>query len=318
MGFSAPPSTEIDTMTYLLGIFQTIGVHTLLGLSAYLLLLTGQLSLAQVGFFAIGAYVSGILTVIFSWNIFAALALGSLMAGFFAFLVGFPALRVKGLMLVVATISFSEIVRLFFFNLSWRVNLNGVEVGPDSTQGFREIRYFAANGWEQVHIVGLIWSVVMLVMLALWWLDQVRAGAVLRAVGTDELAAQSSGINLTMVKVAAMTGGGVIAGLGGGLFAHSTTYGDHHTFVILLATFAVSYPIIGGLRSVMGTLFAVIFIQGFIIEGLRFMGDYRNLIFGLLIILVMNLRPQGLLDGNLMLDMKKLLSRLKKGDKADA
>ena len=70
MGYLAPPSTGIDTMTYLLGIFQTIGVHTLLGLSAYLLLLTGQLSLAQVGFFAIGAYVSGILTVIFSWNIF--------------------------------------------------------------------------------------------------------------------------------------------------------------------------------------------------------------------------------------------------------
>ena len=305
-------------MTYLLGIFQTIGVHTLLGLSAYLLLLTGQLSLAQVGFFAIGAYVSGILTVIFSWNIFAALILGSLMAGLFAFLVGFPALRVKGLMLVVATISFSEIVRLFFFNLSWRVNVNGVEVGPDSTQGFREIRYFAANGWEQIHIVGLIWFVVMVVMLALWWLDQVRAGAVLRAVGTDELAAQSSGINLTMVKVAAMTGGGVIAGIGGGLFAHSTTNVDHHTFVILLATFAVSYPIIGGLRSVMGTLLAVIFIQGFIIEGLRFMGDYRNLIFGLLIILVMNMRPQGLLDGHLVADMRKLLLRLTKGDKADA
>ena len=318
MGFSARPSTEIDTMTYLLGILQTIGVHTLLGLSAYLLLLTGQLSLAQVGFFAIGAYVSGILTVIFSWNIFAALALGSLMAGFFAFLVGFPALRVKGLMLVVATISFSEIVRLFFFNLSWRVNVNGVEVGPDSTQGFREIRYFAANGWEQIHIVGLIWFVVMVVMLALWWLDQVRAGAVLRAVGTDELAAQSSGINLTMVKVAAMTGGGVIAGIGGGLFAHSTTYVDHHTFVILLATFAVSYPIIGGLRSVIGTLLAVIFIQGFIIEGLRFMGDYRNLIFGLLIILVMNMRPQGLLDGHLVADIRKLLAKLTKGGKADA
>ena len=60
----AAPSTEIDSMTYLLGILQTIGVHTLLGLSAYLLLLTGQLSLAQAGFFAIGAYVSGILTVI--------------------------------------------------------------------------------------------------------------------------------------------------------------------------------------------------------------------------------------------------------------
>ena len=317
MVYLAAPSTEIDSMTYFLGILQTIGVHTLLGLSAYLLLLTGQLSLAQAGFFAIGAYVSGILTVIFGLHIFPALAIGAFIAGFFAFLVGFPALRVKGLMLVVATIAFSEIVRLFFFNLSWRVIINGIEVGPDSTQGFREIRYFAANGWEQVDIVGLIWFLVIAVMLVLWWLDQVRAGAVLRAVGADELAAQSSGINLTRVKIAAMTGGGVIAGIGGGLFAHSTTYIDHHTFVILLATFAVSYPILGGLRSVVGTLVAVIFIQGFIIEGLRFIGDYRYLIFGLLIVLVMNLRPQGIIDGHFLDDIKKLLGRKTMRGKVD-
>ena len=104
-------------MEYYFGIMQNIGFHTLLGLSAYLLLLTGQLSLAQVGFFAIGAYSSGLLTVIYEWNIFSALFIGALVSGFFAFLVGFPALRIKGLMLVIATISFSEIVRLFFFNL---------------------------------------------------------------------------------------------------------------------------------------------------------------------------------------------------------
>jgi branched-chain amino acid transport system permease protein len=305
-------------MLYFLGIFQTIGVHTLLGLSAYVLLLTGQLSLGQVGFFAIGAYVSGILTVLFSWHIFAALAVGALVAGFFAFLIGFPALRVKGLMLVVATIAFSEIVRLFFFNLSWRVEVNGFDVGPDSTQGFREIRYFAANGWEQTHVVALIWSFVILVMFLLWWLDRVRAGAVLRAVGEDDLAAQSSGVNLTMVKVAAMTAGGVIAGIGGGLFAHSTTYVDHHTFTILLATFAVSYPILGGHKNVLGTLLAVIFIQGFVIEGLRFMGDYRNIVFGLLIILAMNLRPQGLVDGHFISDIKKKLGGKPKKDSADA
>ena len=120
--------------------------------------------------------------------------------------------------------------------------MDGLEVGPDSTQGFREIRYFAANGWEQYHVVVLIWSILALVMMLLWWLDRVRAGAVLRAVGEDELAAQSSGVNLTMVKVAAMTAGGIIAGIAGGLFAHSTTYVDHHTFSILLATFAVFLP----------------------------------------------------------------------------
>ena len=305
-------------MEYYLGVLQTIGVHTLLGLSAYLLLLTGQLSLAQVGFFAIGSYVAGMLTVMVGWHIAPALMAGAMVAGFSAFLVGFPALRVKGLMLVVATIAFSEIVRLFFFNLNWRIKVDGLEVGPDSTQGFREIRYFAANGWEQFHVVALIWSILISVMILLWWLDRVRAGAVLRAVGEDELAAQSSGVNLTMVKVAAMTAGGIIAGLAGGLFAHSSTYVDHHTFSILLATFAVSYPILGGLRNVLGTLVAVIFIQGFIIEGLRFMGDYRNILFGLLIIAAMNFRPQGLVDGYFRSDLSKLLGLKSGGDSNDA
>ena len=300
-------------MEYYLGIMQNIGFHTLLGLSAYLLLLTGQLSLAQVGFFAIGAYSSGLLTVIYEWNIFSALFIGALVSGFFAFLVGFPALRIKGLMLVIATISFSEIVRLFFFNLRWLVEKNGVEVGPDGAQGFREIRYFAAHGWEPYEIVILIWAAVILVMLCLWWLDKVKAGSVLRAVGNDELAAQSAGINLTAVKVAAMTGGGFIAGIGGGLYAHSTTYIDHHSFSILLATFAVSYPILGGLRNVFGTLFAVIFIQGFLIEGLRFLGDYRNLLFGVLIILVMNFNPKGLADFNFYYRIKNLIDKTSKG-----
>ena len=283
-------------MEYYFGILQNIGFHTLLGLSAYLLLLTGQLSMAQVGFFAIGAYASGILTVIYGVNIFLALGVGAISASFFAFLVGFPALRIKGLMLVIATIAFSEIVRLYFFNLRWLVEKNGVEVGPDGAQGFREIRYFAANGWEPYHIVSFIWIVVILVLFALWWLDRVKAGSVLRAVGEDELAAQSSGINLTVVKVSAMTGGGFIAGTAGGLYAHSTTYVDHNSFTILLATFAVAYPILGGLKNVFGTLFAVIFIQGILIEGLRFLGDYRNLLFGLLIILVMNFYPKGLIN----------------------
>ena len=90
-------------MDFYFGLAQTIGIHTLLGLSAYVLMLTGQLSLAQAGFFAIGAYTAGIFTVLFQWTILPALISGALIAGFFAFLIGFPSLRVRGLMLVVAT-----------------------------------------------------------------------------------------------------------------------------------------------------------------------------------------------------------------------
>ena len=299
-------------MEYYFGILQTLGFHVLLGYSAYILLLTGQLSLAQVGFFAIGAYASGILTVLFEWHIFPALFIGATAAGCMAFMVGFPALRIKGLMLVIATIAFSEIVRLIFFNLRWRFEINGLEVGPDGAQGFREIRYFAANGWEIYEIVWLIWTIVAVVTILLWWLDQIKAGAILRAIGSDELAAESSGINVTSVKIVAMACGGVIAGLSGGLYAHSTTYVDHNTFTVLLATFAVSYPLVGGLKSVFGTLAAVIFIQGILIEGFRFLGDYRTILFGALIILVMNFKPKGIVDENFVKGISEYLRLNKK------
>ncbi len=304
-------------MDYYLGLAQTIGIHTLLGLSAYVLMLTGQLSLAQAGFFAIGAYTAGILTVLFQWTILPALVAGALVAGFFAFLIGFPALRVRGLMLVVATIAFSEFVRLFFFNLNWRETIDNVEVGPDSTQGFREIRFFSANGWEVWEVTLFVWFFVIAVMAGLWWMDRSRAGAVLRAVGEDELAAQSVGLNLTAVKVAAMTVGGVIAGIGGSLYAHTATYIDHLTFTVLLATFAIAYPILGGLSSVFGTLAAVVFIQGVLIEGLRFLGDWRNVLFGLLIILVMNLKPRGIFDARTALLIKRIFA-VHRGNRGDA
>lgn len=282
-------------MDFYLGLLQIIGVHTLLGLSAYIVLLTGQVTMAQAGFFAIGAYTAGIATVILGLHILPAMLIGGLLAGFMACLVGFPALRVRGLMLVIATLAFGEMVRLFFFNFTWQVERGGVMVGPLGAEGFRRIRFFPENGWTLVDITIFIWVVVAVVMLALWWIDRSRAGAVLRAVGHDETAAQSVGLNLTAVKVSAMTIGGFIAGMGGSIYAHTTTHIEHLIFGVVLATFAIAYPILGGLSHVAGTLVAVVFVQVFLVEILRFMGDWRNVMFGLLIVLVMNLRPHGFL-----------------------
>ncbi len=297
-------------MDFYLNLINTIGIHTMLGLSAYLLLQTGQLSLAQAGFFAVGAYTAAILTVIFQWNIIPAVLAAMLLAGFLAFLVGFPALRVKGLMLVVATIAFSEFVRMFFYNLKWRVSRNGEEIGPDGTMGFAEIRYFSDNGWSNLDVTLFLWTFVIIIMVVVWWSDNTRAGAVLRAVGEDDLAASSVGINLTIIKVSAMTVGGFIAGLSGGLYAHQVTSLDHHSFTVLLGTFAIAYPILGGLSNVFGTLVAVIFIQGLLVEGLRFIGDWRMILFGLLIVLAMNFKPLGLFDKQTV-SMVKRAVRLK-------
>src|SRR5712691_2405793 len=227
-------------MDFYLGLAQIIGIHTLLGLSAYCVLLTGQVSLAQAGFFAIGAYVAAMLTVLAEWPLIAALLAAALIAGTVACAVGFPALRVKGLMLVVATVAFGEAVRLFFFNFDYQVAKGSIRVGPLGGEGFRQIRYFPEHGWSTLDVMLFIWLVVGVVMAALWWMDQSRLGTVLRAVGEDEIAAQSSGINLTAVKVAAMTVGGIIAGLGGGLFAHYTTHIEHVQFGVVLATFAIA------------------------------------------------------------------------------
>ena len=294
-------------MDYFLNLINTIGIHTLLGLSAYVLLLTGQLSLAQAGFFAVGAYTAAVLTVIFGWNILPAIGLAMLITGLLAFLVGFPALRVRGLMLVVATLAFGEFVRMFFYNFEWRVIRDGVEVGPEGTMGFSEIRYFAEHGWTSWEVTSLIWVFVVVVMALIWWADQTRSGAVLRAVGEDELAAGTVGIDVTVVKVAAMTVGGVIAGLAGGLYAHQITMLDHHAFTVLLATFAIAYPILGGVSNVFGTLVAVIFIQGLLVEGLRFLGDWRMLLFGALIVVVMNVKPSGLFDSQMLRWIKNVL-----------
>jgi len=282
-------------MDFYFGLAQIIGVHALLGLSAYIVLLTGQVSFAQAGFFAVGAYAAGMLTVLAGWHLVPALGASALSGAAVACAVGFPALRVKGLMLVIATLAFGEGVRLFFFNFDYQVARGDLKVGPLGGEGFRQIRFFPENGWSTFEVMLFIWLFVIAAMALLWWFDRSRYGTVLRAVGEDELAAQSVGVNLTAVKVSAMTVGGAIAGVGGGLYAHYTTHIEHSSFNILLATFAIAYPIVGGLRSVFGTLLAVIFVQGFLIEGLRFLGDWRNLLFGALIVLAMNLRPGGFL-----------------------
>jgi branched-chain amino acid transport system permease protein len=301
-------------MDFYLGLLQIIGVHTLLGLSAYVVMLTGQVSMAQAGFFAIGAYVAAMLTVLAQWALLPALLAGALVAAVIACAVGFPALRVRGLMLVVATIAFGEAVRLFFFNFDYQIARGNIRVGPLGGEGFRQIRYFPEHGWSTFDVMVFIWVMVVLVAAALWWMDRSRAGTVLRAVGEDEVAAQSVGINLTAVKVSAMTAGGFIAGLGGGLYAHYTTHIEQSNFTIVLATFAIAYPILGGLSSVFGTLAAVVFVQAFLIEGLRFLGDWRNLLFGGLIVLAMNLRPRGLLDAGTLRAFKRFRGK----DRANA
>jgi branched-chain amino acid transport system permease protein len=280
---------------FYLSLLTLFGFRILLGLSAWVVILTGQISMAQAGFYALGAYTAGAATAIWGWPIGGAILLGALVGGVFGFLVGFPALRVRGLFLVIATLAFTEIVRMVFLNLTYTVRIGGLTVGPSGAEGFRGITYYFQNGWTSREIVAFTWLFVLLALLGFWLMDRSRAGAVLRAVGEDELAAASVGINLTAVKVAAMTAGGSVAGLAGALYAHYATYVSQEDFGVLLATFAIAYALIGGTGSVLGPIAGVLFFSA-LIDGLRFLGDWRNLLFGVLIVAMMNLRPHGIVD----------------------
>lgn len=286
-------------MEFYLSLLTLFGFRILLGLSAYVVILTGQISLAQAGFYAIGAYTAGAATSIWGWPIAPAILLGAVVGGFFGFLVGFPALRVRGLFLVIATLAFTEIVRMVFLNLKYTIRVGDRTIGPAGAEGFRGITYYFQNGWSSLHIVSFTWCFVLAVLLAFWLMDRSRAGAVLRAVGEDELAASSVGINLTTAKVSAMAAGGFVAGLAGALYAHYATYVSQEDFGVLLATFAIAYPLVGGTGSVLGPVAGVLFFS-LLIDGLRFLGDWRNLLFGILILAMMNLRPHGLIDVRLL------------------
>jgi branched-chain amino acid transport system permease protein len=284
---------------FYLSLLTLFGFRILLGLSAYVVILTGQISMAQAGFYALGAYTGGAATALFGWPILPAIALGGLVGALFGFLVGFPALRVRGLFLVVATLAFTEIVRMVFLNLRYTIRVGALNVGPSGAEGFRGITYYYQNGWSSLWIVAFTWLFVLAVLAAFWLIDRSRAGAVLRAVGEDELAAASVGINLTQVKVAAMAAGGLVAGLAGALYAHYATYVSQEDFGVLLATFAVAYALVGGTGSVLGPIAGVLFFS-LLVDGLRFLGDWRNLLFGLLIVAMMNLRPHGIVDATLV------------------
>jgi branched-chain amino acid transport system permease protein len=159
-------------MEFYLSLLTLFGFRILLGLSAYVVILTGQISMAQAGFYALGAYTAGAASSMWGWPIFPAIVLGGLAGGLFGFLVGFPALRVRGLFLVIATLAFTEIVRMVFLNLKYTIPIGDRTIGPSGAEGFRGITYYFENGWSSLQIVGFTWLFVLAVLLAFWLMER--------------------------------------------------------------------------------------------------------------------------------------------------
>lgn len=295
-------------MEYYLAVLTIIGMHILLGLSVYLVAITGQISFGQQGFYAIGAYLAGIGTALWGLHLLPAMLVGMLVAGAVGFLVGFPALRVKGLYLGIATFGFGELVRLTFLNVRYTKMIDGKLVGPNGAEGFRHVSYIYDHGLTQSQYLGIIYTAVALVAVCLYILEGSKLGAKFRAVEEDELAAAMVGINVTAVKVFAFTLSGLVAGLGGAMFVHYSTYIDHDMVALPLAVASVTYPMLGGLGSFWGTLLAAAFLI-FLTESLRFLQEFRLILYGMLIIATMTFRPRGIIDETVMLKLRGVWRR---------
>lgn len=280
---------------YLVGVLSNIGVVSFVALSAYLLLLTGAISFGQQAFFAIGAYAAGVATALWGWPLAAALALGAAVSAAAAAAVGLPTLRLHGLYFAVATLAFAEMVRLLFELARYQVEIDGELVGPNGADGFRGIRYIFEHDLGPLQFLALIYGLLTAVLIGFMLMERSRLGVALRMVGEDEVLAALNGIAVARLKILAAGLAGALAGLGGGLYAHLTTYVEPRMFDVMLGVHSLAYGLIGGLGTAFGPLVGVLIDIG-LLESIRPLAGYRMIVFGGLVALLLIARPRGLLD----------------------
>jgi branched-chain amino acid transport system permease protein len=265
---------------YYAGILADVGILLLGALSVYIILATGQLSLGNAGFMGIGAYLTSWLTVVIGVPLTAALIIAALVSGAIGIAVGFPALRLKGIYLAMATLGFGEMVRSFFLNFS-------AMGGPEGFHGMHHVT--TAYIWMWAAVVLLL---VMLLETSPIWLE-------IRAVRDDETAAGLIGLNPTEIKVGAFGCGAAVAAIAGGLFAHHHVYIEPGNFSFERSIDFVLAVILGGSTVAPGALAGAVMLV-ILPEYLRFLADWRFAAFGALLIGMLLVRRQGLLDRALL------------------
>jgi branched-chain amino acid transport system permease protein len=272
-----------------------IGVLSFVALSAYLVLLSGEISFGQQAFFGVGAYAAGLATAMAGWPLAAGLVVAAVVGGLFAALLAVSTLRLTGLYFAMATLAFAEVMRIALELVRWRTVVDGVEVGPDGVDGFRDIRAVFEADMSAASYMALVWGLLLALVAGLTLLEGTRPGRALRRAGEDEVLAAHTGVPVLRVRLAAITAAGAIAGLGGGLYAHLLTYVEPRNFDIMLGVHSLAYGLIGGLGTPFGPLLGVVIDIG-LLESTRLFTGYRMIVFAALVAVLLIVRPRGLLD----------------------
>lgn len=273
-------------------VLQTLINAWLFGMLALSLTLVagtiGQVSLGHAALLAIGAYTSALLSLDFAIPVGLAIIAGGVMSAALGTLLISPAFRLRGHYVSIATLAIGEIVSLVILN--WE----SVTRGPIGISGIPPLSLF---GYELVGAASVYWfSFAVMVLLALLQTRLLGShiGRSFRAIRDDDIAARAYGLSLNRYKALAFIFGGFAAGISGAIAAHLYSYINHETFNTQQSILALTIVILGGMGNVAGAILGSVALVG-LPEIFRVAADYRILIYGVVLLLLVRFRPQGLL-----------------------
>jgi branched-chain amino acid transport system permease protein len=284
--------------SYVLGMLVFIALYAMAALGLSLVMgFAGQVSLGQAAFFAIGAYVSGVLTASHGWNGWVALPLAVAAGGITAFLVGLPIFRLSGLLLAMATLGFGIIV--YYVLVNW----SGVTGGPSGLTGIPPLAIGAFRFDTDARVLWLAWGFLLLLLGLAGNVVDSRIGRALRAVRGSEDAAAAAGIDTTRLKLAVFTLAGATTALAGALYGHYLTFINPSPFGFAFSVELVVMVVLGGTASLWGSVLGAAAVV-LLVEGLRSLlplvsashgaAEYEIVLFGVVLMAFMILLPGGL------------------------
>ncbi|MWV13553.1 high-affinity branched-chain amino acid ABC transporter permease LivM [Pseudomonas sp. R-28-1W-6] len=295
---------------YLLTVVILGLIYVLLGLGLNIVVgLAGLLDLGYVAFYAIGAYGLALGYQYLGLGFWTVLPLAALLAALAGALLGFPVLRMHGDYLAIVTLGFGEIIRLILNNwLSFTGGPNGMSVPAPTLFGlefgrrakdggvpFHEFFGMAYNpNLKFLFIYAVLFLVVMLVLYIKHRLTRMPVGRAWEALREDEIACRAMGLNHVLVKLSAFMIGASTAGLAGVFFASYQGFVNPSSFTFFESALILAIVVLGGMGSTVGVVIAA-FVLTVAPELLRSFADYRVLLFGMLMVLMMIWRPRGLI-----------------------
>ncbi len=296
--------SQIDLATLVL-------IYVMLGLGLNIVVgLAGLLDLGYVGFYAVGAYTYAMLALYFGVGFWTGLIAAGVMAAFFGFILGFPVLRLRGDYLAIVTLGFGEIIRILLNNLTELTggprgigsipkptlfNLEFSKRASEGSQTFHEFFGIAFNSNHRVMFLYLLALILVLItVFVINRLIRMPIGRAWEAMREDEIACRALGMNPTNIKLSAFTIGATFAGFAGSFFAARQGFISPESFTFIESAIILAIVVLGGMGSQIGVILAAI-IMTVLPEMAREFNEYRMLLFGLMMVLMMIWRPQGLL-----------------------